>query len=258
MERPVEHKSSDPVKPFLPDEENNQDFAKKEKPGLGIPANFTPNYVIALQKTVGNSSVQRMIAKRAERMSAIAHRDSTIQRALVAGKMVSEPTYNDGLTLPVIESTAVDKEVIPAERRDKKKWMRQNGKGAGLSSKSNPTPSEITAEDILINQAMNVADTAHQFLKTGDVHGNQVYKNKSGDLPAGPAYKEYDITKYTRGTNRGGLRVVIGNTGGVKTYFYTANHYVDFQEFSPASATPVATPVVATPTVSVGTSGTTP
>ncbi|MBW4501603.1 MAG: hypothetical protein KME57_19080 [Scytonema hyalinum WJT4-NPBG1] len=57
--------------------------------------------------------------------------------------------------------------------------------------------------------------------------GNRPYGNRSGDLPAGVTYTEYDVNPYT-GKNRGTDRIVIGSDG--KKY-YTNNHYTDFTEF---------------------------
>lgn len=62
----------------------------------------------------------------------------------------------------------------------------------------------------------------------GQVHGNTLYKNNSGDLPAGTTYKEYDTATYKGDPKaRGHERLVVSATG--KKY-YTANHYKDFAE----------------------------
>jgi guanyl-specific ribonuclease Sa len=57
--------------------------------------------------------------------------------------------------------------------------------------------------------------------------GDRPYGNRSGDLPSGVTYKEYDTHPYT-GKNRGTDRIVIGSDG--KKY-YTDDHYTNFTEF---------------------------
>jgi len=57
--------------------------------------------------------------------------------------------------------------------------------------------------------------------------GDRPYKNRSGDLPSGVTYMEYDIYPYT-GKNRGSDRIVIGSDGKI---YYTNDHYTDFTEF---------------------------
>lgn len=133
--------------------------------------------------------------------------------------MASAPAYSDGLSLATIKSTALDKPPRPKKE------------GADWTGKLNADARKIFKNTLgITDQALfdaNLGDA--KLLQPGEIHGNQEYKNKSGDLPGGTTYKEYDIAKYQGDPRlRGGERVVDGAAG--KNY-YTDTHYTDFAEF---------------------------
>ena len=184
----------------------------------GSPANM-----LALQRTIGNRAVGRVLAGRARSGSATIVRrtaggEGLVQRALLA-KMGAAPAYSDGLTLATIKSTALDKPPRPKME------------GADWTGKLNAGARKVFKDTLgITDQALfdaNLGDA--KLLQTGEIHGNEVYKNKSGDLPGGTTYKEYDIAKYQGDPRlRGGERVVDGADG--KNY-YTDTHYTDWAEF---------------------------
>jgi hypothetical protein len=159
--------------------------------------------------------------------------------------MSGQPDYEDGLNLESMVSTALDKP--PAPKMEGTSWSGKPNQKARQTLKAVFGTDDQTKWDL----------ASPLLLQTGEVHGNQTYDNKSGDLPSGPGYKEYDVAKYKGDPKaRGGKRVVIGDATGTKTYYYTSNHYIDFSPFTPPSSTPTPPPSTtgtATPTTPVTT-----
>ena len=173
--------------------------------------------VLRLQHSIGNRAVGRALSKRSATISRLAAPSSAVQRALLA-KLTAEPAYSDGLTLATIKSTALSKPARPKKE------------GADWTGKLNADARKVFKNIGITDQALfdaNLGDA--RLLQPGELHGNELYKNKSGDLPAGTTYVEYDTALYQGDPRlRGNERVVTGADG--KNY-YTANHYTDFAEF---------------------------
>ncbi|MFF2662308.1 ribonuclease domain-containing protein [Kitasatospora sp. NPDC058032] len=63
------------------------------------------------------------------------------------------------------------------------------------------------------------------------VRGSNPYRNRSGDLPSGGTYREYDVNpRPTPTTRRDAERLVRDATTG--DAWYTADHYANFREIS--------------------------
>ncbi|MFE6866461.1 ribonuclease domain-containing protein [Kitasatospora sp. NPDC057692] len=63
------------------------------------------------------------------------------------------------------------------------------------------------------------------------IRGSNPYGNRSGDLPPGGAYHEYDVNpRPTPTTHRDAERLV--RDGATERTWYTSDHYTDFREIS--------------------------
>ncbi|MFJ8437050.1 ribonuclease domain-containing protein [Kitasatospora sp. NPDC094019] len=63
------------------------------------------------------------------------------------------------------------------------------------------------------------------------IRGGNPYGNRSGDLPAGGGYREYDVNpRPTPATHRDAERLV--RDGSALRVWYTGDHYADFREIS--------------------------
>jgi ribonuclease T1 len=62
------------------------------------------------------------------------------------------------------------------------------------------------------------------------IRGSNVYGNRSGDLPAGGHYREYDVNPRTPGRHRDAERLVRDQTA--HTVWYTGDHYANFRQIS--------------------------
>ncbi len=190
-----------------------------EAPALTTPgAARGPRGVLALQRSVGN---QRTTALLREVTPAPGNR---ADRAILAA-LSAEPAYQDGLNLATIVSTALDKTPRPVLKPSTTGdiW------GGGANANTRKIMRAIFGDD---QSKWDLASPL--LLQTGEIHGNQLYENKSGDLPGDATYKEYDIATYKGDpAARGSERVVIGDKGGTKTYYYTNDHYKNFSPFTP-------------------------
>jgi hypothetical protein len=191
------------------------------------------------QRTYGNRTVQRKLSGQEPSMarsyaeSAVRHWETrrasiqrfhtqlAVQRALLPA-MTGQPAYEDGLTLATIKATAQDKPPRPVFVD-----VGQGPYGGGANKAARAVMNAIFGLD---QSKWDLNDS--RLLQVGEVHGNQVYDNKSGDLPATTTYVEYDVAKYKGDPKgRGGKRVVVGADGN---HYYTQNHYTDFAPFTPA------------------------
>lgn len=190
---------------------------------IAHPGEASAARMLRLQRSLGNRAVGRAVNRRTSVSAStfsrlIARKPDVVQRALLA-KLAAEPAYHDGLTLATIKSSALDKP--PRPKKDGADWT---GKANAAARKVFKDVLGITDQSLF---DANLGDA--RLLQPGEIHGNQPYQNKSGDLPSTTTYKEYDIAKYAGDPKlRGGERVVAGADG--KNY-YTANHYTDFAEF---------------------------
>ena len=117
-------------------------------------------------------------------------------------------------------------------------FIRRHGKpprpkkeGADWTGKLNADARKVFKNTLgITDQALfdtNLGDA--RLRQAAEVHGNQEYKNKSGDLPTTTTYVEYDTALYQGDPRlRGNERVVTGADG--KNY-YTSDHYKNFAEF---------------------------
>ncbi|MFF2925937.1 ribonuclease domain-containing protein [Streptomyces celluloflavus] len=62
------------------------------------------------------------------------------------------------------------------------------------------------------------------------IRGSNVYGNRSGDLPAGGHYREYDVNSRPPGQHRDAERIV--RDTGTRTVWYTGDHYNNFRKIS--------------------------
>ncbi|WP_380279087.1 ribonuclease domain-containing protein [Kitasatospora purpeofusca] len=63
------------------------------------------------------------------------------------------------------------------------------------------------------------------------IRGSNPYGNRSGDLPSGGAYHEYDVNpRPTSATHRDAERLV--RDGATDRTWYTSDHYANFREIS--------------------------
>ncbi|MEV6976731.1 ribonuclease domain-containing protein [Kitasatospora sp. NPDC093806] len=63
------------------------------------------------------------------------------------------------------------------------------------------------------------------------IRGSNPYRNRSGDLPSGGAYHEYDVNpRPTPATHRDAERLV--RDQATTQVWYTADHYANFREIS--------------------------
>jgi len=62
------------------------------------------------------------------------------------------------------------------------------------------------------------------------IRGSNVYGNRSGDLPAGGHYREYDVNPRPAGQHRDAERLV--RDQNLHTVWYTGDHYADFRQIS--------------------------
>jgi len=145
-----------------------------------------------------------------------------VQFALAPDK-IPQPAFSDGLTVDSMITLGQDKP--PRPKMEGTSW-------AGGANKQ----ARKTLKTVFGSEDQSTWDLdSPLLLQVGEVHGNQVYQNKSGDLPGDYAYMEYDTFKYQGDPkNRGETRVVVGTKGSTTRYFYTANHYTDFAEFDKA------------------------
>lgn len=178
----------------------------------------------AIQRWAGNRAAVRLVGHVQRQDHAI------VQRALLPA-MGGQPDYEDGLDLDTVVTTALDKPPRPVMS------------GTSWSGKANQKARQALKAVFGTDDQSKWDLNSPLLLQVDEVHGNQQYDNKSGDLPTGPSYKEYDVAKYKGDPKgRGGKRIVIGDAAGVKTYYYTSNHYTDFAPFTPPSSTPAPTP----------------
>lgn len=229
-----EHKSDDAASARAPEADPELEYLPLAAAHFRDAASFaapppTPRTVVAFQRAIGNRAVQRTLAPAVQRSGTF------IQRALLSA-MTGEPTYQDGLTLATIIASAKDLTPRPVDPGSA-------GWGGGKMKNTRAAMKAVFGTDDQSKWDLN----SPLLLQVGEVHGNQLYLNKSGDLPAGPVYKEYDIATYKGDpAGRGHDRVVIGTAGSTLTYYYTSNHYTDFAPFTPAAAastTATATPI---------------
>lgn len=178
----------------------------------------TPRGVLALQRALGNQRVGSIL--RAASPASAGRVDRAILPALPA-----EPTYQDGLNLNTIVTTALDKTPRPVL----KPTVTDPPWGGGANANTRKIMKALFGDD---KSKWDLASPL--LLQSGEIHGNQVYENKSGDLPGDATYKEYDIATYKGDpAARGSDRVVIGDKGGTKTHYYTNDHYKNFAPFTP-------------------------
>jgi len=62
------------------------------------------------------------------------------------------------------------------------------------------------------------------------IRGSNVYGNRSGDLPAGGHYREYDVNPRKPGQHRDAERII--RDSDTHTVWFTGDHYTNFQEIS--------------------------
>lgn len=190
-----------------------------ESVALATPgAARSPRGVLALQRSLGNQQVGAILRE-------VSHQTTPrVDRAILAA-LPAEPTYQDGLNLSTIVSTALDKTPRPVL----KATVTDPPWGGGANANTRKIMKAIFGDDKSkwdLNSPL--------LLQSGEIHGNQLYENKSGDLPGDATYKEYDVAKYKGDpATRGSDRVVIGDKGGTKTHYYTSDHYKNFAPFTP-------------------------
>ncbi len=97
----------------------------------------------------------------------------------------------------------------------------RSGRGTSAGGKNRSIPKKVYQ---MIQHIKEKNGAPPPGYKGGKVYRNKPIKNGQ-KLPDGVNYREYDVNPYSKGTDRGAERIVIGDNGSA---WYTDNHYETF------------------------------
>ena len=105
--------------------------------------------------------------------------------------------------------------------KEHKNSSTQHSNGS-ITDKGNTVPDK--ARDIA-EQIQKNNGTPPKGYKGGRIYKNMPLEDGAQKLPNGTIYREYDVSPYVKGQNRGAELIVIGDDGSA---WYTNNHYRTF------------------------------